>query len=85
VGLESCETTPTAFVVWPSLCTGGNAALGVLAKSSIGKTAGSVQEEARSGAPLAHEEGPRLSMELRVTMLGLRVGFPLYRATTRIS
>jgi hypothetical protein len=45
------------------------------------KTAGSVREEAGSGAPLAREEGLRLSTELLDRVLGPRVGFPLHRDT----
>jgi hypothetical protein len=52
-GRESCETTPTAFVVWPPPYTGGNEACAVLTESSIVKTVASVREEASSGAPLA--------------------------------
>ena len=43
-GLKSCEITPTAFVVWLPPCTGGNKAHGVLARSLIVKTAGSIRE-----------------------------------------
>ena len=66
-GLKSCKITPTAFVVWPPPCTGGNKARGVSAGSLIVKTAESIQERlARRYIrdPLAHGEGPRLSTEL---------------------
>ena len=73
-GLESCEITPIAFVVWLPPCTGGNKARGVLAGSLIVKTAGSIRErlaERHVGDPLACGEGPGLSMELPDRELGL--------------
>jgi hypothetical protein len=63
---SSCETASTAFVVRPPLCTGGNEARNVLAGSSIANTSGSIRQEARSGAPLACGEDPRLSTELLI-------------------
>jgi hypothetical protein len=42
---------------------------------------GSIRQEARSGAPLARGEEPRLSMELLVWVFGTRVGFHLHRDT----
>jgi hypothetical protein len=51
------------------------------AGSSIVKKAGSILEEARSGAPLARGEGPQLSMELLNRVLGPHVGFPLHMGT----
>ena len=54
--LKSCEITPTAFVVWPPLCTRGNKARGVSTGSLIVKMAVSIQERlARRhvGDPLA--------------------------------
>jgi hypothetical protein len=66
--------------VWTP-CTEGNKACDVLVGSSILKTAGSVREEAESGAPLARGEGSRLSMELQDQVLGPRVAFPLRRGT----
>ena len=66
-GLKSCEITPTVFVVWPPPCTEGNKARGGSAESLIVKTAGSIWErlaERHVGDPVAHGEGPRLSMEL---------------------
>ena len=77
-GLKSCEITPTAFVVWPPPCTGGNKARGVLAGSLIVKTAGSIRERLAGrhvGDPLARGEGPRLSMELPDRELGPCEGF----------
>ena len=55
------------FVVWPPPWTGGNKARGVLARSLIVKTVGSIQGRLAGrhvGDPLARGEGPRLSMEL---------------------
>jgi hypothetical protein len=68
-------------LVWLPLCTRGKEAHGVLVRSSIVKTAGSIQEEAESGAPLECGEGPRLSTELLDQVLGPHVGFPLHRST----
>ena len=65
--MKSCEITPTAFVVWPPPCTGGNKARGVSAGSLIVKMAGSIRErlaERHIGDPLTRGEGPRLSTEL---------------------
>ena len=83
--MKSCEITPTVFVVWPPLCTGGNKARGVSAGSLIVKTAGSIWErlaERHIGDPLARGEGPRLSTELPDQELGPCEGF-LTRAPTR--
>jgi hypothetical protein len=81
VGQKSCETTPIAFVVWPTPCTGGKEACDVSARSLIVKTMGSIREETRSGAPLTCGKGPRLCTKLPVLVLGPRVGFPLRRGT----
>jgi hypothetical protein len=64
VGRESCETVTTEFVSWPPPYTGGNKARDVSVGSSIVKTAKSVQEEAKHGAPLGHAESPQLSTKL---------------------
>ena len=72
-GFKSCKITPTEFVVWPPLCTGGNKARDVLAGSLIVKTAGSIRERLAGrhvGDPLACGEGPRLSTELPDQELG---------------
>ena len=66
------------FVVWPPPCIGGNKARGILAESLIVKMAGSIRErlaERHVGDPLAHGEGPRLSMELRDQELRPSEGF----------
>ena len=76
--MKSCEITPTEFVVWPPLCTGGNKARGVLAESLIVKTAGSIRERLAKrhvGDPLARGEGLRLSTELPNRELGPCEGF----------
>ena len=65
-------------VVWPPPCTRGNKACGILARSLIVKTVGSIRERlARRhvGDPLACGEGPRLSMELPDWELGPCEGF----------
>ena len=72
-GLQSCEITPTAFVVWPPPCTRGNKAHDVSVGSLVVKTAGSIWERLAGrhvGDPLAHGEGPRLSTELPDRELG---------------
>ena len=77
-GLQSCEITPTAVVVWPPPCIRGNKAYGVLAGSLIVKTAESIRERlARRhvGDPFAHGEGPRLSTKLPDWELGPCEGF----------
>jgi hypothetical protein len=81
VGRGPCETTATAFVVWPPPCTTGNESHNILPQNSIVKMTGSIREEAGSGAPLACGEGSRLSMELHVLVLGPRLGFHLGRGT----
>ena len=66
------------FVVWPPPCTRGNKARGVLVGSLIVKTAGSIRERLvgrHVRDPLAHGEGPRLSMELPNQELGPCKGF----------
>jgi hypothetical protein len=82
-GRESCETTPTKFVVWLSPCIGGNEARGVLVGSSIVKTTESFQEETESEALLARGEGPWLSTELLDWVLGPRVAFHLRKGGSR--
>ena len=77
-GLKSCEITPTAFVVRPPPCTGGNKARDVLARSLIVNTAGSIRERLAGryvGDPLARGEGPWLSTELLDQELGPCEGF----------
>ena len=77
-GLKSCEITPTAFVVWPPPCTGGNKARGISAESLIVKTARSIRERLvgrHVGDPLARGEGPGLSTELPNRELGPCEGF----------
>ena len=71
--MKSCEIAPTAFVVWPPPCTGGNKVRGVSTRSLIVKTAGSIRERlaGRSvGDPLARGEGLRPSTELPDRELG---------------
>ena len=65
-------------VVWPPPCTGGNKARGVLTRSLIVKTTGSIWErlvERHVGDPLARGEGLRLSTELPDRELGPYEGF----------
>jgi hypothetical protein len=69
----------STFVVWPPSCIGGDEAHNDSAESSIVKTAGSVQEDTGSGAPLAHGEGLQLSTELAVPVLGPHIDIPLRR------
>ena len=66
------------FVVWPPPCTEGNKAHGVLARSLIVKTAGSIWERLVGRYvedPLARGEGRRLSTELPDWELGPCEGF----------
>ena len=67
------------FVVWPSPCTEGNKARGILAGSLIVKTAVSIRErlaERHVGNPLVRGEGPRLSTELPDRELSPLRGIP---------
>jgi hypothetical protein len=54
----------TAFVSWPPPCTGGNEAHDVFGQKLDSGDGGEHPRGARSGAPLARVEGPRLSTEL---------------------
>jgi hypothetical protein len=56
----------TKFVSRLPPCIGGNEARVVSTENSIVETMGNIREEAKSGAPLACEEGPELSTELLV-------------------
>ena len=64
MGRESCETVTTAFVSRPPPCTGGNEARGVFGRKLDSGDGGERPRGAESGAPLAHGEGLRLSIEL---------------------
>jgi hypothetical protein len=54
----------TAFVSRPPPCTGGNEAHDVFGQKLDSGDGGERPRGAGRGAPLAHGEGPRLSMEL---------------------
>ena len=54
----------TEFVSQPPPCTGGNEARDVFGLKLDSGDGGERPRGARSGAPLARGEGPRLSMEL---------------------
>jgi hypothetical protein len=54
----------TTFVSRPPPCNGGNEAHIVFSRKLDSGDGGERPREARSGAPLAHGEGPHLSMEL---------------------
>ena len=78
IGGESCDITPTTFVVWPPPCTRGNKARGVSVGNLIVKMAGSIQKRLvgrHVGDPLARGEDPRLSTELPDRKLGPCEGF----------
>jgi hypothetical protein len=65
-------------VAWPSPCTGGYKARGVLAESLIVRTAGSIQERLAGRHvrdPFACGEDPKLSTELPDWELGPCEGF----------
>ena len=67
------EITPTAIVVWPSPCIGGNKARDVSIESLIVKTVGSIRERLAGRHvrdPLACGEGSMLSTELLDRELG---------------
>jgi hypothetical protein len=54
----------TTFVSRPPPCTRGNEAHDVFGRKLDSGDGGERPRGARSGAPLAHGEGPQLSMEL---------------------
>jgi hypothetical protein len=54
----------TVFVSRPPPCTGGNEARGIFDRKFDSGDDGECPKEARSGAPLARGEDPRLSTEL---------------------
>ena len=61
-------------MVWPPSCTRGNKTHGVSVESLIVKMVGSIRKRLAGrhvGDPLAHGEGPRLSMELPDQSLAL--------------
>jgi hypothetical protein len=60
----SCETVTTAFVSWLPPCTGGNEARDIFGRKLVSGDGGERPRGARSGAPLARGEGPRLSTKL---------------------
>ena len=65
-------------MVWPPSCIGGNKARGILARSLIVKTTGSIRERLAGRHvedPLMCGEGPRLSTELPDRELGPCEGF----------
>jgi hypothetical protein len=71
----------TEFVSWPPPCTGGNEARGVLTRSSIVETTGSVQEEPEEEHHLRVEKACGSLRSYSTEGLGPRVGFPLRRGT----
>jgi hypothetical protein len=75
-GAKVLRTMTTEFLSQPPPCTKRNEARSISAGSSIVKTAGSVQEEAGSGAPLVRGEGLRLSIELLVRGAWPSLGLP---------
>jgi hypothetical protein len=81
VGQESCETVTTAFVSWPTPCTGGNEARGVLAGRSIVETAGCVREEPEAEHHFYVEKAHDSLCSYSTVVLGPRVGFALRRGT----
>jgi hypothetical protein len=64
VGRESCVTVTTVFVSWPPPCTGRKEARGIFGRKLDSRDGGERPGGAKSGAPLACGEGPRLSTEL---------------------
>jgi hypothetical protein len=66
----------TAFVSWPSPCTGGNEARGVFNRKLDSGDNKERLRGAESRAPLAGGEGPWLSTELLDRGAWLSHGFP---------
>ena len=62
-------------------CTGGNEARGVLARSSIVETTGSIREEPEVEHHLRVEKAHGSLWSYSTEVLGPRVGFPLRRGT----
>jgi hypothetical protein len=81
VGRESYETISAVFVIRPPPCTGGNEARGISAESSIVKTAGSIREELEAKHDLRVENACGSLRSSSFVVLGLRVGYSLYRGT----
>jgi hypothetical protein len=71
----------TEFVSWPPPCTGGNEARGVLARSSIVETTGSIREEPEVEHHLRVEMARGSLWSYSTEVLGPRVGLPLRRGT----
>jgi hypothetical protein len=71
----------TVFVSRPPLCTGGNEARDVSARSSIVETAGSVREEPEAEHHLRVEKARGSLRSYSTVVLGPGVGFPLRRGT----
>jgi hypothetical protein len=74
-------TVITVFVSRPPMCTGGNEAHDVSARSSIVETAGSVREEPKAEHHLRVEKARDSLRSYSTEVLGPRVGFPLRRGT----
>jgi hypothetical protein len=64
VGRESSETVTTEFLLRLPLCTIGNEARNIFGQKLDSGDGGERPRGARSEAPLARGEGPRLSTEL---------------------
>jgi hypothetical protein len=71
----------TEFVSRPPLCTGGNEARGVSARTSIVEMAGSVREEPEAEHHLRMEKARGSLRSYSTEVLGPRVGYPLRRGT----
>jgi hypothetical protein len=69
------------FVSRPPLCTGGNEARGVLARSSIVKTVCTVREEPEAEHHLRVEKACGSLRSYSTEVFGPPVGFPLRRCT----
>ena len=74
-GLYSCETTPTAFVVWPLPCIGENEARGGLAEKLDSEDVG---ERSRRGILETHLRVGRPEAIHGVPSLGIVVGWLIF-------
>jgi hypothetical protein len=71
----------TAFISRLPPCTEGNEARGLLARSSIVETIGSIQEETEAEHHLRVEKALNSLRSYSTVVLGPSVGFPLHRGT----
>jgi hypothetical protein len=78
-GVRVFNTISIAFVIQPLPCTRGNEARGVLAGSSIVKTAGSIRGEPKVEHHLCMEKARDSLWSYASMVLSPRVGYPFVR------